>query len=268
MARPAMTLLKQSLRRHLSTAFRTGDAAVGAGVHPVSAPADPADTPLARRREDVAALRRRGTFPYRQPEISSTAPGQQAAHPNRQREDTTAALRRRVTHPDRRLGAESAAAAVPAAAATVLSSTASSTPAGTAVKDDAAWRRQLTRAEYAVLCLKRTERPHTGAYDNLFPPTGHFACAACGSALYSAASKFQAGCGWPAFESCIEGAVMMVPDGHRTEIVCRACEGHLGHVFRGERLTASNLRHCVNSVALKYHRGKTPAAAEGQPRGH
>ncbi|OSX68972.1 hypothetical protein BU14_2020s0002, partial [Porphyra umbilicalis] len=139
------------------------------------------------------------------------------------------------------------------------------TVGGGAIKDDAAWRRQLTRAEYRVLRLKATERPHTGAYDARFPPTGHFACAGCGSPLYSAAAKFQAGCGWPAFESCYNGAVVAVPDGRRTEIVCRACEGHLGHVFRGEHFTATNARHCVNSVSVRYHE-EAPALTEGQPQ--
>lgn len=167
--------------------------------------------------------------------------------------------------PRRSSDANSDDGAPPAAAAAAVAAPATiPTVAEAAVKDDAAWRRQLTRAEYAVLRCKGTERPYSGQYDNFFPEQGHFVCAACTSPLYSAAAKFRAGCGWPAFEACYKGAVDAVPDGYRTEIVCMACRGHLGHVFMGERMTATNERHCVNSVSVKFRKGPAPMLPEGR----
>lgn len=196
-----------------------------------------------------------------------TPPATGGDKPPERRRTTNAAIHQRLTHPPRPSlvasggggGAPPATVvAAPAAPATIP------TVAGAVAKDDAAWRRQLTRAEYAVLRLKGTERPYSGAYDSFFPEQGHFVCAACTVPLYSAAAKFHAGCGWPAFEACYAGAVSAVPDGRRTEIVCMACRGHLGHVFTGERMTATNERHCVNSVSVKYRKGAAPALPEGK----
>lgn len=115
------------------------------------------------------------------------------------------------------------------------------------------WRQLLSPEEYHVIRQKGTERPGTGEYDGFYPKEGYFACRACGNPLYSAESKFRSGCGWPAFDKCYENAVKTKTDisfgMRRIEIMCNRCDGHLGHVFEGERMTPTNERHCVNSVS-------------------
>lgn len=111
----------------------------------------------------------------------------------------------------------------------------------------------LTADEKYIIEDKGTERPFTGEYDDFYE-AGTYICKRCNAELYRSTDKFDAGCGWPAFDDAIPGAVksMQDADGMRVEIECANCNAHLGHVFKGEKITAKDTRHCVNSLSMRF----------------
>jgi peptide methionine sulfoxide reductase msrA/msrB len=114
-------------------------------------------------------------------------------------------------------------------------------------------RKELSNFEKFVIFEKGTEKPFSGKYNDHFEE-GMYICKNCGIPLYTSNDKFHSHCGWPSFDDEIPNAVEKRPDpdGTRTEISCSYCGAHLGHVFKGEKYTEKNIRHCVNSVSLDF----------------
>ncbi len=122
--------------------------------------------------------------------------------------------------------------------------------------NESAWHnaiKKLTPEEKYILIEKGTERPFSSSLIQN-KEDGIYKCKLCGSPLFSSKSKFESNSGWPSFDDAIKGAIREIPDkdGKRAEIVCAKCGGHLGHVFKGEGMTAKNTRHCVNSLSLEF----------------
>ena len=121
-------------------------------------------------------------------------------------------------------------------------------------KSDEEWRRTLSPAAYAVLRKADTERPRSSPL-NAEKRRGIYACAGCGLPVYRSETKFESGTGWPSFFAPIPKAVRTRPDGFgpfkRTEVHCRRCGGHLGHVF-DDGPPPTGKRYCMNGVAMTF----------------
>ncbi len=116
----------------------------------------------------------------------------------------------------------------------------------------------LTHNEKAVMVDKYTEPPFSGKLLNQ-TKRGEYHCKLCDNLLFKSNDKFKSHCGWPSFDDAIKGAINQIPDsdGRRVEIVCARCNGHLGHIFKGEKLTQKDTRYCVNSLSLKFVENST-----------
>jgi peptide-methionine (R)-S-oxide reductase len=122
-------------------------------------------------------------------------------------------------------------------------------------KSDEEWRAQLTPEQYRILREKGTERAFTGKYWN-HHGTGMYACAACGNPLFDSATKFESGTGWPSFTSPADSNSVRTNEDNshfmsRTEVVCRRCGSHLGHVF-DDGPEPTGLRYCMNSASMSF----------------
>jgi len=127
--------------------------------------------------------------------------------------------------------------------------------AGKVSKTDAEWREELTPEQYEVLREGGTEPAFTGRYWNAHED-GVYRCAGCGAELFSADTKFDSGTGWPSFtEPAVAEAVETRDDSSwgmsRTEVVCRNCGGHLGHLFPDGPRDRGGMRYCINSASLQ-----------------
>lgn len=127
--------------------------------------------------------------------------------------------------------------------------------------NDEDWRKKLTKEQFEVLREKSTERPFTGKYwDN--KEKGKYYCAGCGAPLFDSETKFDSGCGWPSFYAPVDESKIEIETDksfgmHRTEVLCKNCGGHLGHVFNdGPKPTGQ--RYCINSISLDFKKRVVP----------
>lgn len=124
-------------------------------------------------------------------------------------------------------------------------------------KPESYWKKKLTPEQYRILREKGTEAPFTGKFETN-QEHGMYSCAACGQTLFSSASKFDSGSGWPSFFDAISSDKVELHDDHshgikRVEVRCANCGSHLGHVF-DDGPTPTGLRYCINSLSLGFEK--------------
>jgi len=124
-------------------------------------------------------------------------------------------------------------------------------------KTEEEWKQILSKDEFLVLRKKATEPPFSGLYLNN-KETGIYLCAACENKLFSSKTKFNSGSGWPSFYDIIDNDSVSLEEDYsigmkRTEVVCRRCGGHLGHVF-DDGPNPTGKRYCINSISLKFRK--------------
>lgn len=123
------------------------------------------------------------------------------------------------------------------------------------IKSEAEWKSELSEQEYYVLREKGTDRPSQDGYTSHFKK-GTYHCNACDAKLFASNSKFESHCGWPSFDDALEGTVTYIKDGTlgmiRTEIICTACDSHLGHIFDDGPKETTGKRYCVNTSSIKF----------------
>lgn len=121
---------------------------------------------------------------------------------------------------------------------------------------DEYWRRKLTPKQYRIMRQKETEPPFTGKYAE-FHESGMYECAACGAQLFSSDAKFDSGTGWPSFDDPVnrENIELSQDNSHgmqRTEVLCKNCGAHLGHLFADGPKGTTGMRYCINSACLAF----------------
>jgi len=123
------------------------------------------------------------------------------------------------------------------------------------IKSEEEWKSILSPEEFRVMRQSGTEYPFTGQYDKFYE-SGKYYCKGCKTYLFSSDTKYNSGCGWPAFYDVQKDAVRYIQDNshgmRRIEVRCNVCDAHLGHVFEDGPLDKTGLRYCINSVCLEF----------------